>query len=441
MVSSSTIPTWILYVFFGIVVPVIILIVSLVPSDVSVSNVSILCIAVILHNHMFHITLPPPDHSLSHHLNVHRAISLVVIGCMCCLLFGIPDYVAPPPPNALNLDTGRCHPFWQGNLSSAEVCRSFHYYTALEPEAESQFAITTFEGTLRDNALQHGIQQIIGAYDKIQVSTGEDKYRGVEAFSDETVRCQGLFQRLACSVMFPPCSGDCTRSIRVCRRTCFEYLTSCSHATRMYDLMGPTSLLRPLVMPPDVNINPVYFAIDRLMMDFKEKCSNDSRFTDNEEECGNDDYKPREAGHCNETTRSEDTLKFRMALSKHAHDVDAVNDRQKTLRTILYGLYFVTLFVNCVALWVYTLCVSSKTTLSDRLRQSSEYWSRWRRVYPVVVTLAIPIQAAAIVVVQLSAREAETRGVYYVAVFEYIVCLFEFNVMVDTVTCYVRISK
>eukprot|EP00759_Apiculatamorpha_spiralis_P008482 PhF_6_TR15458/c0_g1_i1/m.24030 len=366
---SSTIPTWTLYVFFGIVVPIVLLVAAVTSSDViSISNVSILCITLILHNNMFHITLSPATTVSDKHLNIIRMISICIVGVMCCILFGVPDYVTPSPPVAPVLSTGNCHPYWIQNVSSADVCHSFRYYTAMEAESREQFAGTSAEGTKRDNALQHGIQQILGAYGKIVVSTWDDALT-TDEYWKEVELCPQMFEDLACSVMFPPCSGDCSRSVRTCRKACLEYITSCSHSTRMYELMGPTSTLRPLLMPSDPDINPVYYALDRLMLDFKQGCTNDSRYTDDDTECGGNTYQPLEAGNCNDTTRGEILSAYTAAQNQHLRDVDNVEAHRKLLHNALYGMYFVMFLLNVSFLWMYTLCVVSRKSVSDGLRE------------------------------------------------------------------------
>eukprot|EP00759_Apiculatamorpha_spiralis_P007472 PhF_6_TR14583/c0_g1_i2/m.23088 len=106
MTKRSTLPTWIIYIFFGIVVPIIILVVTLTPSVVTISNVSILCIAIILHNNMFHIINPAPPDASPKDANMKRCISIGVIGVICVILFGIPDYKTPLPPEVPVFDTG-----------------------------------------------------------------------------------------------------------------------------------------------------------------------------------------------------------------------------------------------------------------------------------------------------------------------------------------------
>eukprot|EP00759_Apiculatamorpha_spiralis_P037661 PhF_6_TR37468/c0_g1_i2/m.55168 len=450
--STTTWSAWMVYIGIGVFVPILCLGTSLntYNSTTNTTNqrhlnpmadLSVLALCMILHMHMYTIIAPQNSSSSS---GSRFIIPSSMIAIMAIIVFGLPDTAIRQVPTAPDLATGECAPY----VSALTMCQNYKYYQTIEPDAMTDFKGTIYSGETRDGALQNGIYQLNRLY-----GTMLSAIAGYNSSYDHTqallITCPPLMEQLACAVMFNPCTGDCVQhKVKACRKTCTNYVRECPHAMQIYDLVGPASSLRPLIMPSDVNLNPVYFALDRMFIDLRDNCTNDTRYTDDESACGSESYVPTQEGTCNLHTRETVLRDYNNALSTYNADVATLTQRMSTINHAIYATFLLLFLLHVVLLWIFAArcccCCCRKEKSSEHhhvAHHAVEFWKKWVSVFPYVVTPAILIQLATIVVVQLAARQAEQSGVYYVCVFEYCICLFEFNVMVDTALCFVRIHE
>eukprot|EP00759_Apiculatamorpha_spiralis_P022619 PhF_6_TR26681/c0_g3_i2/m.38833 len=435
---NKVVVAWIIYILLGVVMPFIAIAIVVTPTEsvISIANVSVLGLGLLMHHSMFSIISPcsHPKHTL-----VRLCIPSASVAVLCALLYGVPVYRVGDEPIPPNLETGECQPL----TSVLGTCTSIKYYKTIETEAVAEFNSTIYTGELRDAALLNGIYQVGYLYGFLLTGMGESN-QSTDFANMLQATCKPLWERYACVSMFPPCTGDCKpHRIPICRSLCTDYLKSCEHASRIYDFLGPESSLRPLVMPPNDNLNPVYFALDRALLYLKRGCAETTASTvTGDGQCGSESFIPTSSGNCNEATRQTLASEYKEAVSNHDADIRSVELQREKLHKALYGVVLVLFVLNVISLWIHTVCVVRPARETRHgVEHAVGFWRRWVSVYPTVVTGALLVQGATIVVVQLAAREAERYGVYYVAVFEYVMCILEFNVMLDTLLCFVRISE
>ena len=118
--------------------------------------------------------------------------------------------------------------------------------------------------------------------------------------------------------------------------------------------------------------------------------------------------------------------------AKKMQDYDAEKDRINQAR---FSLHFVLLFCNILGLWL-VRAISGESTPGADSEDRIALWSAWWENVPSLTPFAVFVQVTSLVILQISARRAEGRGLYYVTFLETLTSLFILYVIEKTIFCY-----